>query len=239
VIQQGPQRLIYTNQSVYKLTTHTNWSVLRQEAAVTERGSARDKLLDAATSVIRAKGYAATAVDDLCAAAGVTKGAFFHHFKSKDDLAVAVADHWSETTGRFFAAAPYHAHADPLDRVLGYIDFRKALIAGPLPEFTCLIGTMVQETYDSHPAIRDACARSIAGHTGAIEADIRAAIEAYRLKPPWSAASLAQYTQAVLQGAFILAKGQGSPQVAVDCIDHLRRTIELTFNRRQRKEKAL
>ena len=54
--------------------------------------SAKTKILDAALRVINAKGYAATTVDDLCAASDVTKGAFFHHFKSKDDLAVAAAE---------------------------------------------------------------------------------------------------------------------------------------------------
>ena len=88
--------------------------------------SARTHLLNAAFSLIRAKGYSATSVDDLCRAAGVTKGAFFHHFKSKEELAVAAAQHWSDVTGALFAAAPYHALPDPLDRVLGYLDFRMA-----------------------------------------------------------------------------------------------------------------
>lgn len=193
--------------------------------------SARTRLLDAALSVIRSKGYAATSVDDLCATAGVTKGAFFHHFKSKDELAVAAADYWSEMTGGFFAAAPYHAHADPLERVLGYIDFRKAILQGSLPEFTCLAGTMVQETFATAPAIRDACARSIREHAKKIEADIAAALTEYGVKPAWSAASLALHTQAVLQGAFILAKASGRAQAAADSIDHLRRYIELLFKR--------
>ncbi|MGH6740116.1 MAG: TetR/AcrR family transcriptional regulator, partial [Bradyrhizobium sp.] len=81
--------------------------------------NARDKLVDAATSVIRAKGYAATSVDELCAWAGVTKGAFFHHFPSKDSLAVAAADHWSEVSEALFGAAPYQRLNDPLDRILG------------------------------------------------------------------------------------------------------------------------
>lgn len=190
---------------------------------------ARSKLLDAALMVIRVKGYSATTVDDLCAAAGVTKGAFFHHFKSKDDLAVAAADHWSDVTGALFAAAPYHGHADPLDRVLGYIDFRKSLLQGDVPEFTCLVGTMVQESYETAPAIRDACDRSISSHAATLEADIQAVIDSRGLSPGWSARSLALYTQAVLQGAFILAKAKGSAAAAAESIDHLRRYLELLF----------
>jgi TetR/AcrR family transcriptional repressor of nem operon len=204
----------------------------------TPNPSARDKILEAALKVIRTKGYAATTVDDLCAAAGVTKGAFFHHFKSKEDLAVIAAQHWSDITGRLFAEAPYHKHADPLDRVLGYIDFRKTLLSGDLPEFTCLAGTMVQETYDSYPAIRRACAHAITSHAAKVEADIRAAMAMYRINPPWTAASLALYTQAVLQGAFIIAKAKGNARDAVACVDHLRRYVELLFNRPQKKEKA-
>ena len=190
---------------------------------------ARTKLLEAALSVIRTKGYSATSVDELCAAAGVTKGAFFHHFKSKDALGVAAADHWSATTGALFADAPYHDRAAPLDRVLGYLEFRKALLQGGVPEFTCLVGTMVQETYETTPAIRDACERSITGHAATLEADIEAAMRERNMAPGWTAKSLALHTQAVIQGAFILAKATGGAEIAADSIDHLRRYIEMLF----------
>jgi TetR/AcrR family transcriptional regulator, transcriptional repressor for nem operon len=205
---------------------------------IAQKLSAKDKILDAALWVIRTKGYAATTVDELCAAAGVTKGAFFHHFKSKEDLAIAAAEHWSEITGELFAQAPYRKHADPLERVLGYIEFRKALLTGEVPEFTCLVGTMVQETYASNPAIRDACARSITNHAARLETDIREAIVKHRISPPWTAASLALHTQAVLQGAFIIAKAKGNAKDAAACVDHLRGYVELLFNRASKKEKA-
>ncbi|CAI9416804.1 HTH-type transcriptional repressor NemR [Pleomorphomonas sp. T1.2MG-36] len=193
---------------------------------------ARAKLLDAALSVIRHKGYSASTVDELCAAAGVTKGAFFHHFRSKDALGVAAADHWSETTSALFAEAAYHRHDDPLDRVLAYVDFRKSLIAGGVPDFTCLVGTMVQETYETVPEIRDACDRSISGHAATLVADIEAAMaERGMVTTGWTAQSLALHTQAVLQGAFILAKAKGGAEVAKDSVDHLRRYIELLFGR--------
>jgi TetR/AcrR family transcriptional regulator, transcriptional repressor for nem operon len=194
-----------------------------------ERGDARTRLLDAARDVIRAQGYAATSVDDLCRAAGVTKGAFFHHFPNKDALAVAAAEWWTATTGAFFAAAPYHAHPDPLDRMLGYIDFRRDIIAGDIAGFTCLVGTMAQEVYGASPAIREACAASIFGHAATLEPDIAAAMATRGIAGDWTAASLARHTQAVLQGAFILAKASGDAEVARESVDHLRRYVELLF----------
>ena len=199
--------------------------------------SAKTKILDAALMVIRAKGYAATTVDDLCEASDVTKGAFFHHFKSKDDLAVAAAEHWSNVTDELFEAAPYHRHADPLQQVLGYLEFRKQLLTGDVAEFTCLVGTMVQETFESSPAIRAACDASISGHAAKIETDIAEAMQQRGLCGEWSAKSLALHTQAVLQGAFILAKAKDDAKIAAASIDHLRRYIELLFTTTKQKGK--
>jgi TetR/AcrR family transcriptional repressor of nem operon len=197
----------------------------------------RQKLLDAALLLIREKGYSSTSVDELCVQAGVTKGAFFHHFKSKDALAVAAANHWSEITGAFFEASPYQRHADPLDRVLGYLDFRKSILKGEVAEFTCLVGTMVQETFATSPDIRQACEASISGHAAKIETDIAAAMKRYRIRAPWTAKSLALHTQAVLQGAFILAKAKGDATIAAASIDHLHRYIRLLFQPTGRKKK--
>jgi TetR/AcrR family transcriptional regulator, transcriptional repressor for nem operon len=202
-----------------------------------QRATAKTKILDAALKVIRAKGYAATTVDDLCAASHVTKGAFFHHFKSKDDLAVAAAEHWSEVTGALFEAAPYHRHADPLQRVLGYLEFRKQLLTGEVAEFTCLVGTMVQETFASNPAIRAACEASITAHAAKVEVDIAEAMRQRGLRVPWTAQSLALHTQAVLQGAFILAKAKDDAQIAAASVDHLIRYIEVLFNPASQKGK--
>ncbi len=52
--------------------------------------------MSAAISLVREKGYAATTVDQVCEKAGLTKGAFFHYFKSKDALAVASANYWTQ-----------------------------------------------------------------------------------------------------------------------------------------------
>jgi TetR/AcrR family transcriptional regulator, transcriptional repressor for nem operon len=198
-------------------------------------GGARSKLLDAAVAVIREKGYAATSVDELCSRAGVTKGAFFHHFPSKDSLAVAAANYWSELSDAVFAAAPYHRFDDPLDRLLGYLEFRKTMLRGDVAEFSCLAGTMVQEAYQTHPDIRDACYATIGGHAATVETLVADAMKRYRIRGPWTAESLALHTQAVLQGAFVLAKAKGNARVVEASIDHLRRYVELLFGRPAKK----
>jgi TetR/AcrR family transcriptional regulator, transcriptional repressor for nem operon len=90
--------------------------------------------------------------------------------------------------------------------------------------------TMVQETYDSNPAIRDACSAGIAGHAETIATIIRAAKLRHAPRAQWSAESLALHTQAVIQGAFILAKAKNDLGIARDSILHLRRYIELLFH---------
>jgi TetR/AcrR family transcriptional repressor of nem operon len=198
----------------------------------TARHESKTRFLQAALQVIRTKGYTATTVEDVCEVAGLTKGSFFHHFDSKEELALAAADYFTEGAGALFASAPYHAPTDPLERLLAYVDFRKALLTGELANFTCLAGTMLQEVYDTHPAIREACDRSMSGHAETLEPDIAEAMGKYGVAGEWTARSLALYTQAVLQGSFILAKAKGGPAVAGECLDHLRRYIELLFQQK-------
>ncbi|MCY1648499.1 TetR/AcrR family transcriptional regulator [Caulobacter sp. SL161] len=194
-----------------------------------ERGDARTRLLEAARDVIRAKGFAATSIDDLCRMAAVTKGAFFHNFASKEALGVAAAEYWARTTSDFFAAAPYHLPADPLERVLAYVAFRKAIITEDLAQSCCLVGAMVQEVYLSSPGIRDACGASIFGHAATLVADIEEARVARGVSGGWTAESLARHTQAVIQGGFVLAKAGGAPDLARESLDHLEQYIRLLF----------
>ena len=191
----------------------------------------RNKLLDAAMHVMRLRGYSATTVDDICKAAGVTKGSFFHHFDSKEALGLAAAEHFSSMADRILGDAPYTKLPDPLDRVLGYIDFRTAILQGEICDYTCLLGTFVQELYDSHPAIRAACEKHMKHHIALITKDVAAAKAQYAPKASWTAASVAFYIQAVLQGSFIYAKATQGADVVVESLSHLRRYVRMLFTK--------
>lgn len=186
----------------------------------------RDNLMEATFKLVREKGLSATSVDEICAGAGVSKGAFFHHFKSKEELAVAAAHHWSFITGGFFDAAPYHQPEDPLERLLGYIALRREMMDGQIADFTCFVGTMAQEAWATSPPVAAAAWDSMAEHAEKLMPDIEAARAARGITGGWTARSLALHIVAVTQGAFILAKASGDPSIAQESLDHLRRYIE-------------
>lgn len=194
------------------------------------RGEARVRLIEAARTLVRHRGFAATSVDDLCAAAGVTKGAFFHHFPSKEALGVALIDDWTATTGAMFAAHPYNDLPDPLDRVLAYLDLRRDILGQPIPEFSCVAGTTVQEAFESSAAIREAAARSVASGFNHVLPHLRQALAAHPV-PGVTAESLAQQFQVAVQGGIILAKALNDAAPARAAFDHLERYLRLQFGR--------
>jgi TetR/AcrR family transcriptional repressor of nem operon len=190
------------------------------------RITAKDRLLEAATDSIRCRGFAATSVDDLVKEVGVTKGAFFHHFKSKEALGVAVAERWGEI-GK--GLIDHIVGATPRDRVLAYLDLRSQLIEGGTDEFSCLAGTLAQEVHMSHPAIRDAAAHAIETTAATVEPDIAAALKNAG-RSDVSPQSLALHIQAVLQGAYVVAKAKSDAGTARESVAHLKRYVVMLLD---------
>jgi len=183
--------------------------------------SSPEKLLDAAVTTIRHCGYAGASVDDICRAAGVSKGAFFHYFPSKDDLAAAAAAHFANCAATLFADAPFMALAAPRERALGYLRFRRAILCGSPGDFTCLLGTIVQEAHETRPDLAAACREHLFAHADFVAGLLATAKAQCAPEADWDPQALALFTQATLQGAFVLAKADRGPDVAARCLDFL------------------
>jgi AcrR family transcriptional regulator len=76
------------------------------------RGTGRERLLDAAMRIFAARGYRAASVDEIVTAAGVTKGALYHSFGSKEELFFALLDERVDQAARRLMGITEHAAPD-------------------------------------------------------------------------------------------------------------------------------
>lgn len=183
-----------------------------------QAGSAKSKLIEAAIELIRRNGFVATTVDDICAAAGVSKGAFFHHFNGKEDLAEACLREWDAFVVAMESSAPFVALEDSAQQLEGCMDFYIGLFERPDVLKSCLAGTTVQEVSQSNPRLREAAHRCFVSGRQRMAARVEAAARAAGRDV--DAASLSDLWSAALQGALLLYKASGDATV-------FRRTLSL------------
>ena len=185
----------------------------------------RQKLLDAALGVMLERGYSASSVDDICHHAKLTKGSFFHYFKSKEDLGKALIEDFCENGRRMFESfvAP---EKDPMTRVRLYIDSAIALSRDPKMRNGCLLGAFSQECCDTHPRIRCCCEKGFSDWASGLGREIAAANAARAPKASFDPEELASHFIAVLEGALLMGKAQGSMKGVAGHLEHYRAYLE-------------
>ena len=188
------------------------------------------KLLDAGVKLMRARGYNATTVDEICADAGVTKGGFFHYFKSKDDIAHAAVSQFHEARMKNYEEAPFRKLADPLGRVFGRLDFVKDTTGGKTHVTKgCLIGMFAQELAVTNPEIRDVCQGFFSRMVGDFTQDLAEAKAVHAPDAAFEPKAVAQFYLAIVQGSLMLAKIAGKNDVLHDNIEQFRSHLKFLF----------
>jgi TetR/AcrR family transcriptional repressor of nem operon len=197
--------------------------------AIDAASETEHKLLDAARRLMLEKGFVATTVDEICAQAGVTKGAFFHYFKSKDEFGVELLDHYWISTQQMMQAALSSQVGDPLDRLHGYLDVFVAIARDPAVPKSCLFGNLSQEIAPVHPGLRARCAEGFEGWAGQIARDLDAAKQAHPPAVDFDSLGVAEHFIAIFEGSLILAKAQGGAGVLERNVEHFRRYVNALF----------
>jgi TetR/AcrR family transcriptional repressor of nem operon len=202
-------------------------------ASTIELPETKRKLVDAGVKLMRLKGYHATSVDEICSSAGVTKGGFFHYFKSKEDLAQTAANYFRGVRRARFAEAPFRTLPDPLDRVFGRLEFTKEIFTAPSPLADgCLIGMFAQEVASTNPELRQLCEESFQHSAQDFEQDLAEAKKLYAPKADFDPKKLAFMYISIYQGSKMMAKALESQTVLADNLDQFRHCLENLFGQK-------
>jgi len=203
----------------------------------------RKRILDAAQTLILERGYAGTTVDNVLGAVGITKGAFFYHFKSKDDLAKALLQRFADDDAKIYREMQSRAEKlsdDPLQQMLIFIRLFEDMFEGlkePYPG--CLFASYVYELQQFDDSTRTLIDASFREWRALLRDKFEEIARRYPPRIAVDAANLADAFTVVLEGAFVTGKALNEPQLIAEQLRLFRSYIELLFDAKEHLRGAM
>jgi len=188
----------------------------------------RQKLVSATRKLILHQGFSATGVDEICAEAGVTKGAFFHHFKTKEDVGQAALADWASFGMALYAEAKNAPAAGPLARVHRFFDIMLGFVAAAAP-VTCVVGILAQEMAVANPALRETCSNALGDWTDFARELLDEAKAAQPPRTDFDSEDVAWFLNSLWQGSMLVAKTRQDPQIVIRNLNRARAHIDALF----------
>ena len=114
---------------------------------------AKDKIIRVSFRLVGEKGFPATTVDEICTAAKVSKGSFYHFFKSKEELGLVMLENFWDRSQTVLGGGDYHQETDPNQRLRKFFDYIEQS-SSYLWSDGCLLGNFSMELAETSPIIR-------------------------------------------------------------------------------------
>lgn len=191
----------------------------------------RDRILEVARSATLERGFSAVRLDQVLQEAGASKGAFFHHFRSKADLGRALVERYAADDAALLDGLIASAEArssDPAEQLLDVIGQLEAgAVTALVEQPSCLFVSFIYEGGLAEPETSRLIDESIRHW----RSELRRLLEAAAPTSPGLAGvdldSLADHAFTVIEGAFLLARALDDPTAMAAQLGHLRRYLEL------------
>jgi TetR/AcrR family transcriptional regulator, transcriptional repressor for nem operon len=191
----------------------------------------RALIMDAAQDLILQQGFAATSIDQIIERTGITKGAFFYHFKSKSDLAHALVERYAAVDAAHLERTLDRAEKlsrDPLQQVLIFVGLLEEE-AGALTEpfAGCLYASYCYEaqlfTAETIGIIRS----GVESWRKRFAEKLQAVVDLHPPRLPATAEKLSGMILAVFEGSFVLSKALAEPKYIAEQLGQYRNYLEL------------
>ncbi len=202
---------------------------------VLSKGEAtRERICAAAEQIVLQKGFAATSLDEIMEAAGVTKSGFFYHFRDKHDLAKALlrryVDHDTRILDDLFARADALID-DPLHAYLAFLKmFSEVMDDLPDRHPGCMVASYCYQDQIYHREIRQMSAEGIMMWRRRFRERLDAIAERYPPRAPIDLDALADMNITVVEGGIIIDKGAGGKGALARQVLMLRDLVKTLFS---------
>lgn len=166
----------------------------------------RKHILDVAFMEIFLKGFQGVSVADIVAKTGLTKGAFFHHFPSKEDLGYAIVDEVLRGMVVERWIRPLEDYENTVDGVV--LNFKKIIDAMPDEHLSlgCPLNNLIQEMSGVDPVFRDKLRDVLELWISGVEKHLKKAHVRGYLRKEINARRLAEFIVTNHEGAFGMMK---------------------------------
>jgi TetR/AcrR family transcriptional regulator, transcriptional repressor for nem operon len=193
----------------------------------------RARILDAAQALVLDQGFAGTSVDEVIASAGTTKGGFFHHFASKQELARGLVERYvasdMELLDELFDRAERESD-DPLEQLLLFVRYQEDDADGVPGEIPgCLYASFCYEQELVDASTRELIAEAVRAWRERTRAKLDDVVGRYPPRVSVDLDALADQGLAVYEGTFILSRALDQPDLLRGQLRHFRTYLELLF----------
>ena len=193
----------------------------------------RERILDGAQRLVLERGFAATSVDAVIAEASASKGGFFHHFRSKNELGLALLERYAAADKRLleeFMAAAEAETDDPAEQLVAFVRRFEQVAAELAPtQPGCLFVSFIYESQLAGDGFADLIAESIREWRERLLEKLEAATRAHPPATPVDLPSLADHVFTVFEGGFILTRAMDEPTHLPAQLAHVRHYLQLLF----------
>ncbi|MET0567961.1 MAG: TetR/AcrR family transcriptional regulator [Hyphomicrobiaceae bacterium] len=175
-----------------------------------KKGDTRERLLELAEAAILEKGFSATSIDELIAAAGITKSGFFYHFKDKNELAKELMQRYIATNDAILDDIMRRAdelNDDPLHGFLVSLKLFAELLADlPGGHPGCLVASFCYQDQMFSGDIRELTRAGVEGWRKRFRDRLEKISERYPPRIPVNIDELADMANALVDGGIIMTK---------------------------------
>lgn len=194
----------------------------------------RERILDGAERLVLAHGLAATSVDAILAESETSKGAFFHHFPTKNHLARALVERYATNDIAFleeFMARAETTSDDPAAQVVEFIRlFEDGADEMVSQQPSCLYVTYIYEKQLFEDGTNDVIVGAVLAWRERLAGKLREAADVHPPRIPVDPDVLADHVFATFEGAFMLTRAMSDPDLMRRQLELVRRHVALVFD---------